>query len=113
MGVPDSLEAIRQELERVLGERDRIRSELSHRTIGRAPISATDLRGRQACALLGDIAAVVTAIGRDRFFSEYRTNASDLAKLISLCEDDAYMAGPLILQETLYMANRIRAQSHS
>jgi len=111
--VPDNLEGIRRELERVLSERDRIRSELSHRTIRRAQMSPADLKGREACALLCDIASVVSAVGKDRFFIEYQTSASDLAKVIALCEDDAYGAGPLILQETLFMANRIRAQSHS
>lgn len=108
--MPDLLEGIRRELERVLRERDRIRSELSHRAIRRAPVSPADIRGREARALLCDIAAVLSATGKDRFFIEYQTSASDLAKLISLCEDDAYKAGPLVLQEALYMANRIRAQ---
>jgi len=108
--VPDVLEGIRRELDRVLRERERIRSELSHQAIRRAPMSPADLKGREARTLLCDIAAVLSAIGKERFFIEYQTNASDLSKLISLCEDDAYKAGPLILQEALYMANRIRAQ---
>ena len=111
--MPDLLEGIRRELERVLRERDRIRSQLSHSMIPRAPMSPADLRGREARTLLSDIAAVLSAIGKDRFFAEYQTNASDLAKLISLCEDDAYKAGPLTLQEALYMANRIRTQLRS
>jgi hypothetical protein len=108
--VPDVLEGIRRELDRVLRERERIRSELSHKAIPRASLSPDDLKGREARALLCDIAAVLSAMGKDCFFIEYQTNALDLSKLIALCEDDAYRAGPLILQEALYMANRIRAQ---
>jgi hypothetical protein len=108
--VSDLLEGIRRELERVLRERDRIRLELSHREFRRAPMNPADLKGWEARALLCDIAEVLSAMGKDRFFIEFQTNASDLAKLISICEDDAFKAGPLILQGALFMGNRIRSQ---
>lgn len=104
------LEGIRRELERILRERDRIRTELSRRTIHRAPLSAGDLKGREARELLCDIAAVLSAIGKDRFLIEYQTSASDLAKLIALCEDDALRAGPLVAKDADFMGNRIRSQ---
>ena len=108
--MPDVLEGIREELERVLKERERIRSELSYREVRSALASPADLKGREARELLSDIAGALSAAGKNRFFTEYRTSASDLAKLIAVCEDDAYKAGPLVLQGVLYMANRIRTQ---
>jgi hypothetical protein len=108
--VSELLEGIRRELERILRERDRIRSELSRRTIYRAPMSAGDLKGREARELLCDIAEVLSATGKDRFFIEYRTSASDLAKLIALCEDDAVRAGPLVAKDAEFMGNRIRSK---
>ena len=106
----DALEGIRRELKRVLDERERIRQDLSDRRIRRAPPSPAYQNGLEARALLCDIAEVLSGLGKDRFFDEYHTSASDLAKLISLCEDDAREAGPLIEKDAQWMGNRIRTQ---
>ena len=104
------LEGIRRELERIFRERDRIRSELSRRVIRRAPMNPAFLKGMKACVLLCDLAEVLSGLGKDRFFIEDQTSASDLGKLISLCEDDAREAGPLIEKDAQWMGNRIRTQ---
>jgi len=106
----DVLEGVRRELKRVLEERERIRLELSRRTLRRASLSPAHKNGLEACALLCDIAEVLSGMGKDRFFNEYQTSASDLAKLISICEDDAREAGPLIEKDAQWMGNRIRTQ---
>lgn len=109
MEAPD-LQGIRQELERVLRERRRIRAELSRKAVSSAPPSPAFLRAHEACVLLCDIAEALSVLGKDRFFVEYGTSASDLGKLISLCEDDAREAGPLMEKDAQWMGNRIRKQ---
>ncbi|MGO9308536.1 MAG: hypothetical protein ACLQDL_05890 [Spirochaetia bacterium] len=106
----DPLEGIRRELKRVLDERDRIRQDLSDREVRRASPSPAYKNGLEACALLCDIAEVLSGLGKERFFSEYHTSAADLSKLVSLCEDEAREAGPLIEKDAQWMGNRIRTQ---
>jgi hypothetical protein len=104
----NELEGIRRELERIRAERDRIRSELFLRADPGGPLGTAHLKGVETCALLCDIEGVLARLGKDRFCREYRTTASDLAKLIALCEDDAREAGPLVEKDAEWMGNRIR-----
>ena len=104
----EQLERLRSEIERLRGEGERLRTLLAQRPRLLKEISEGTKTGIAARDLMADITDVLTSTRKEDFFSRYGSNERDLLRLISLCEEDAARAGPLVAVEARWFANSIR-----
>jgi len=106
--IDEELGRLRRELDRLHGEAERLRVELARRPQAERDSSHGTKTGVAARDLLAAIEDALVASQKEEFFARYRIPASDLLKLVTLCEDDAVRAGPLVDLEARWFANSIR-----
>ncbi|HVP19387.1 MAG TPA: hypothetical protein VMU36_10350 [Spirochaetia bacterium] len=106
--IDEELGRLRRELDRLHREADRLRMELARRPRVEKSGSDSTKAGVAARDLLAAIEDALASCEREEFLAKYRVPASDLLKLVSLCEDDAARAGPLVDVEARWFANSIR-----
>jgi len=106
--IEEELDRLRRELDRLRGEADRLRAELARRPCIERSSSDAARAGVAARDLLAAIEDALASSQTEEFFTRYHIPASDLLKLVSLCEDDAVSAGPLVDVEARWFANSIR-----
>jgi len=104
----ERLERLRSELERLRREGERLRTKLAQRPHLVREISEATKAGIAARDLMAELTDALTAIPKKDFFAQYGTNERDILKLLSLWEDDAARAGPLVDVEARWYANSIR-----
>ena len=104
----EQLNLLRGELERLRREGERLRMILAQRPRIMKEISKATKAGIAARDLMAELTDTLASIAKEDFFAQYGINERDILKLLSLWEDDAARAGPLIDVEARWFANSIR-----
>lgn len=107
VSVDEELERLHRELERLRGEAERLRIELAQRPGAAKELSEATRTGIAARDLLASLADALAFAGQGGVL-RLTTTTTDILKLVSLCEDDAARAGPLVDAESRWYANVIR-----
>ena len=107
VSVDEEMERVRRELARLRGEAERLRAELAQRQRVVRELSEASRTGIAARDLLASLADALVSAGQGADL-RLTTTTADLLKLVSLFEDDAARAGPLVEVEARWHANSIR-----